>query len=318
MPEVSVVIPCYNSAAFLESCLKSVMAQTLSDIEILVVDDGSTDDSLAVGQRIAANDRRITVLAQAHSGPGDARNRGIDAARATCITFVDSDDELQADACEALLRGIAPDVDVVIGRTRGRSWNVPRGGRDRFVAALYTGRLSMSAYAKLYRRAFLVEHQIRFPSHVFIEDRHFQLQCLVGGARLAWVDHVVYDRRTRPDSTMHRVGLKHVSDVTEVYQLDAALLERRGCLEDFGRHVAWATLVVDVYLARALATGDVALRDALEREVQWHEKLFQSLPGPRWRTRRLMAAAARLRRAVGRDGSLRFVSAELAVLKALL
>ena len=319
MPQVTVVIPCYNAAAFLEPCLKTVIAQSLEDLQILVVDDGSTDDSRAVAERMAATDRRITVLAQAHRGPGDARNCGLDAAGAPYVTFVDSDDQLPADACEQLVRTARnSDADIVTGRMGDRAARAPAGtGVARAVAALYTGGLSVSACAKLYRRSFLAQHDIRFPERVYIEDRHFVLQCLVAGARVALLNHVVYHRRLRPESTMHQVGAKHIADTTAVYRLDTGLLQLAGYLEACGRHAAWATLVVDAYLARAIPPANRELRRALAGELERQEELFRALPGSPRRSALLANGAARLRRAVERGGNLRLVRAELALLKVL-
>ena len=321
MPEISVILPCYNAAAFLEPCLESVMRQSLRDIEILVVDDGSLDDTRAVAQRLAATDSRITVLEQTHTGPGAARNRGLAASRAPYIAFVDSDDFLPHDACSTLLEAARESgADLLVGTTEGHAAaaaGISGTSRVRAIAALFTGRLSMSVFAKLYRRPFLAEHDIRFPPEVYIEDRHFLLQCLVGGARLASLEHVVYRRQIRPESTMHQVGAKHVTDTTAVYRLDTALLASAGLLGACGRHVAWATLAVDLFLARALARVNGGLRELLASEIEAQEDLFRLLPGARLRSALLATTAGRLRRAVARGDTLGRAGTELALLKVL-
>ena len=94
MPEVSVIIPVYNTEQFLEDCLNSVLAQTFTDFEIIAVDDGSTDNSAAIVKRFSAKDNRIVIIHQENKGLSEARNTGIKAARGNWITFVDSDDML--------------------------------------------------------------------------------------------------------------------------------------------------------------------------------------------------------------------------------
>lgn len=98
MPEVSIIIPVYNAAAYLPKCIESVTGQTYSDIEILLVNDGSTDDSLAVCNEYAARDSRIRVLDKPNGGVSDARNHGIDNAGGRYLMFVDSDDWIATDA----------------------------------------------------------------------------------------------------------------------------------------------------------------------------------------------------------------------------
>jgi glycosyltransferase involved in cell wall biosynthesis len=92
MPEVSVIMPLYNAGASLDRAVRSVLAQTLSDLELILVDDGSDDDSLALCETWAGRDRRVRVLRRERGGPGLARNAGIAAAAGTYIGFADSDD----------------------------------------------------------------------------------------------------------------------------------------------------------------------------------------------------------------------------------
>ena len=90
-PRVSVVVPVYNKGRYLRRAVDSVLAQSFTDFELILVDDGSTDDSLAVAREYT--DPRVRVIRQANSGAGAARNRGIDEARATMVAFLDGDDE---------------------------------------------------------------------------------------------------------------------------------------------------------------------------------------------------------------------------------
>ena len=99
MPKISVVIPVYNTGALLDRTLRSITNQSLQDIEIICVDDGSTDDSLRFLKEWERNDARIQVIAfPENKGVSCARNTGLDAARAPYVYFMDSDDLLDADA----------------------------------------------------------------------------------------------------------------------------------------------------------------------------------------------------------------------------
>lgn len=115
MPKVSVIVPIYNVASCLKECLNSITQQTMTDIEIILVDDGSTDGSGEVCERYAEQDQRITVIHKANSGLSSARNEGIKIATAPYIMFVDGDDWVAADFCEKPYKAATDNnADIVI------------------------------------------------------------------------------------------------------------------------------------------------------------------------------------------------------------
>ncbi len=127
MPTVSVVMPAYNAEAYLARAVESVLRQTFGDLELLIVDDGSSDGTIAAARESAHRDCRVRVLAQRNAGPGPARNTAFQAARGRFFAFLDSDDEwdeafLEEHVAVLLAR---PDVDVVVGNARNRG-----GSRD--------------------------------------------------------------------------------------------------------------------------------------------------------------------------------------------
>lgn len=94
MPRISVVIPVYNTERYLEEAIRSIMEQTFADIEIIIIDDGSTDNSLAIAQALAREDDRIVVYSQQNKGQSEARNHGLRKAQGEYVYFMDSDDKL--------------------------------------------------------------------------------------------------------------------------------------------------------------------------------------------------------------------------------
>ncbi len=114
-PTISVCIPVYNSALYIEACVRSVLAQTFQDFEIILVNDGSTDDSLKVCQRLADESAKISLYSTVNSG--DTRTRGVATAHASgdWITFVDSDDTLPPTALADLFEGCSEKTDIVVG-----------------------------------------------------------------------------------------------------------------------------------------------------------------------------------------------------------
>ncbi len=100
---ISVIIPVYNSARYLQACIESVFSQTYRELEILAIDDGSTDESPQILEQLAERDSRLQVIHQENAGVSAARNRGLEAASGEYITFIDSDDTLEPDLYETLL-----------------------------------------------------------------------------------------------------------------------------------------------------------------------------------------------------------------------
>ena len=104
MPQLSVIIPVYNTENYLRECLDSIINQTFKDIEIICVNDGSTDGSLTILEEYAQKDNRIVVLHKPNGGLSDARNAGLDIMRGNYVSFIDSDDYITCDMIETLLK----------------------------------------------------------------------------------------------------------------------------------------------------------------------------------------------------------------------
>jgi len=122
MPVVSVIMPAYNAERYLPRAIESVLRQTLTDLELLIVDDGSNDTTVTLAQSYASHDDRVRVLLQQNAGPGPARNLGFSAGAGRFFAFLDSDDEwddtfLEENVGVLLAR---PDVDIVVGNARNR------------------------------------------------------------------------------------------------------------------------------------------------------------------------------------------------------
>ena len=103
-PLVSVIVPAYNAAGFISRCVESITSQSYPELEILLLNDGSTDDTLAVCRALAASDHRIALVDKTNTGAADTRNQGIALAHGKYIQFVDSDDWLDEAAWPPILR----------------------------------------------------------------------------------------------------------------------------------------------------------------------------------------------------------------------
>jgi glycosyltransferase involved in cell wall biosynthesis len=127
MPEVSIVVPLYNKAGYVDRCVASIRAQTMTDFEVIVVDDGSTDSSHADFERACAGDARFILVRQPNGGVSRARNAGIERASAEVIAFLDADDEWSPGYLEAIvaLARRHPDVPLL-----GTAYQIVQGGTD--------------------------------------------------------------------------------------------------------------------------------------------------------------------------------------------
>jgi CDP-glycerol glycerophosphotransferase len=228
VPAVSVIVPVYQVEAYVEACLRSIAGQTLRDLEIIVVDDGSTDGSLAVVERLAAQDARIAVLRQPNRGLGNARNAGLAAAGGELVAFVDSDDALLPDALRRLKASLdrtgSDFATGMVHRWDGRTQrpapflrNTFRRGRRRTHVTRFPWLVSdRVAWNKLWRRSFLDEHGLRFAEGVYNEDipmvvpAHYLARAVDVVARPVYLWRVrersITQRRTEPRMLRDRVA----------------------------------------------------------------------------------------------------------------
>ena len=129
MPAVSVIMPAYHAERYLHSAVESVLRQSFSDLELIIVDDGSSDRTVEIARRYEQRDPRVRVIEQANAGPGPARNAGFRVATGRLFAFLDSDDEWDETFLEEQIAMLdaRPDVDVVFGNARNRGG--PRDGQ---------------------------------------------------------------------------------------------------------------------------------------------------------------------------------------------
>ena len=191
-PKVSVIMPVYNAQNFLNDAIKSVLAQSMKALELICVDDGSTDGSLDILQYYASHDKRVTVLQQKHEFAGAARNKGIHIAQGAYITFLDSDDLMLPDALKNLCQAIETEnADVAISKARYFSVNPKKSFPADWVynskiIAEVNGVISLQTcpkylfqissgepWSKIFRRDFILQKHILFPALPRSEDVYF-------------------------------------------------------------------------------------------------------------------------------------------------
>lgn len=210
------VVPVYNAADVIERCLDSVLAQTLDGVEVICVDDESSDDSLEILRRYEReHPGQVRVLTQTNQGQGATRNRGMDVARGTYLAFLDNDDYLDPDFLERCYRQLEDTgADVVCCGYR----RVEPDGRvlqERLpVDGPFFPYSLVAPWSKVYRRALVADNQITFPAIVFGEDSVFTVRVLDATDKVTVVACAGYVWLNTPTSTSNvlMTGLDNVRE----------------------------------------------------------------------------------------------------------
>lgn len=180
----SIIVPIYNVEAYLDKCVSSIRNQTLSDLEIILVDDGSPDRCPQMCDDYSVVDSRIHVVHKVNGGLSDARNAGLEVAHGEYVLFVDSDDYIAPDTCERFSEWTKKGIDILIGDAilEGGFVNI---GHIAPSDEVYSGQqyllksfqeqkdAPMAVWLNAYRRAFLEEHGLRFKYGILHEDEEF-------------------------------------------------------------------------------------------------------------------------------------------------
>lgn len=199
---VSVIIPIYNTAASIERCVNSLLRITSENLELILIDDGSQDNSLAICRSLAQEDSRIIVLSQLNEGASSARNRGLEIARGEYVMFVDSDDWIEPDMIGRMVNVIRDNPEVQIVQTRvpadmkNQVGNQFLGGNEA-IRCLLEGSW-WGPYCKLIRRELIGD--IRFPERTISEDYLFNYLLFNKANYIQYLDICYYHRTDRPDS----------------------------------------------------------------------------------------------------------------------
>ena len=240
---VSVVVPVYNVGKALNHCIKSLVNQRYRKLDILLVDDGSTDGSSALCDRWAAKDPRIRVLHRVNRGVSAARNAGMDAAKGEWLMFVDGDDWLEPDAVEILMhRAFAWGSELVfcanwndtsqegVPSSRNTAFDIDVQTRDDFIT--WFGKLSDAAYVrapwgKLFSMELVRRSGARFPEGVAVgEDSVFNFTVYALAERVSCVPEALYHYAVHPGSAMSSFNPRWFADRKYSYQTVLAIVER--------------------------------------------------------------------------------------------
>jgi glycosyltransferase EpsJ len=269
LPRISVIVPAYNAMGFLETCVHSITGQSFADLELILVDDGSTDGTGPLCDRLAASDPRIRVIHQENAGVSAARNCGVRAALGALIAFVDADDWLAPDAYSKMVSAMdVSSADCAVcgydlvwpdGRQQPFPSPLPNGVyssdavNDALILPLLSDRISSNlvlgtVWRYLFDRTVILDHDIQF-SGAYLEDEIFLIEYFSASpCRLASVDESLYSYLQNPASVTRRYLDGYAGTFAASLALKAQLVQRYAIPvpDDWRNNTCWAGLLIAV------------------------------------------------------------------------
>jgi glycosyltransferase involved in cell wall biosynthesis len=232
--KISVIIPVFNAEKYLEKCVQSVIDQMLTDIEIIIVNDGSSDDSLSILKKFAQYDSRVKVISQENKGVSAARNKGLEIASGDWIAFADADDWLECDMLQKMYTAaLAENADIVICNVtnicgNGLSERLQltneiinfKNNRQEAFTKLMRFKYDYASWNKLYSATVVKQFRLSFSEGLrMYEDLLFNLCFWQYCKKGVVLSDCLYNYRTHPDSVMNQV---YSNSTTEYYKLTEA------------------------------------------------------------------------------------------------
>lgn len=285
MVKISVIIPVYNVEDYLDETLNSLLNQSvLDEIEVLMIDDGSTDDSRYIIERYALDYDNFHAFHKQKEGPGIARNYGLKLAKGEYIHFLDSDDYIPPNAYETFLDKIE-DHDFIVGKTlRFTNYNLKEDLLFNNSLNRLEGEnveISLSDYPylvwdtaiwnKLYKKEFLVKNDIKFPNKdILYEDLFFSLKCYIHAKSIVYFDDIIYYWRFRGKKTSitQNMDIKSFMDRIEITKLSIELLKE---------HEFTSRIMDEIYLKWLNHDFKIHLNKFYLYPAQYHDELIDEV-----------------------------------------
>ena len=267
-PKISIIIPIYNAERFIDRCMKSVYAQTFTDVEIILVNDGSTDNSAAICKKYRDADPRITYIEKENGGAGSARNAGMDAARGEYLAFPDADDWFEPQMYDELYAlAKSGDFDVIFsgvnyykqtgdgGTEYSRTQNIEAVAftdqaacRENIMTFFPTTTIFDVPWNKLYKRRIVTENNLRFTDIRRCQDATFNIDFYDHISSAASIDKAYYDyMENTADDVRRKFPKDYMDTIVFYYPRLIGILSGWGVHQgDIKRHYD-STFVLSVY-----------------------------------------------------------------------
>ena len=248
--KVSIIVPVYNIENYIRVCVESILAQTYESFELILVDDGSKDNSGILCDEYAVIDPRVKVIHKENGGVSSARNAGLRQAKGDWIMHVDGDDWIEPDMIESLIEAAkATEADLVFsdfikygpnaGNNQLPSWNSDKiDSMSRYIAYVMT-----TIWGSIAKRSLYIDHSLKSPEGIsYCEDFHLIVRLCHFAKKIVNVHRPFYHYRYRPTSIMSNMSRKTESDEQWVYQDTIRFFKEQGVYEDYRKVMSWRTL----------------------------------------------------------------------------
>ena len=237
--KVSIIIPIYNMDKYLKKCLDSIINQTYKNLEIILIDDGSTDNSKNIIKEYKNKDNRIFSIFQKHLGAPSARNKGIEIATGTYIMFFDSDDELNENGIEILVNGIK-DADIITGNyyeidEKGNPIQEKIFFKNKTFQRKDLNRVILYNSipgCKLFKTNIIKENNILFDNVKIEQDTNFYIKYIGMSNKFITTNAFIYKYRQTPNSISRTYGLNIIDTITSINKALSFLDQNNKILSD--------------------------------------------------------------------------------------
>lgn len=264
---ISVIVPVYNVEKYLPECLESILKQTYENMEILAVDDGSTDSSTDILEQASEKDARIHVLRKENGGLSDARNYALDRAKGEYVAFIDGDDTIHSEMMQKMLEGcISRQADIAVcdmeyhfddGTKKFSSGGEFHDGSVRDNPSLI--RMNNSACNKLYKLSLFEE--VRFPKGKYYEDLACIPSVLYEAERIVKINEAFYYYRQRSGSIAHTANM-HIFDIYDAIEDTMSYVKSHGYEQEIINEVK------HMYILHGLDLTTLRIRDFDDKDIR--------------------------------------------------
>lgn len=235
--KISVIIIAYNIEEYIERCLKSVLMQSLSEIEIIIINDGSTDNTLKIINELVINDNRVKIINKKNSGIIEARKSGIEIASGEYILFVDGDDWLELNACDRLYEiATENNLDLIIYnafwvyKDKKDSYSIIKNKESIKLDPLknlFLGKIIPAMWGKLIKREFLNKFNIDYPNKIsYGEDLATVSSWLINKPKIDILNECLYNYYQRENSITNMVSNKFLDIIEAINFIELQLKEK--------------------------------------------------------------------------------------------
>ena len=286
---ISVVVPIYNVEKYLRLCLDSLLMKTYTNFEVLMINDGSPDDSANICKEYLAKDRRFQYFEKENGGLSDARNYGIEHSKGEYITFVDSDDWLKETFLEDLYEAITrtgADIALstyIIYDDFQSVYNIPVIGEyyeriwmsDEFIRELPQLEMKDNSYSTSWAKLFKKELfcTIRFPKGKLIEDTRTNIKLFLESSRLVYINKCLYFYRIRGGSIIQTITEKLLKDVLDTLIERLSLVTMKGLYSNIYKETLLESLKYRSYQALISGLEDTEIYRRYQEMIYLIEKM---------------------------------------------